>query len=74
VLSARAVPRSYKKDNWGNQVSSERESVKKRGSWKGTAFQRGLEPESKELAIIISRYQEAISEETAGWERLRVIL
>jgi hypothetical protein len=27
VLSARAVPRSYKEDNWGNQVSSVQEAV-----------------------------------------------
>jgi hypothetical protein len=29
VLSARAVPRSYKEDCWGNQVSSVRESEEK---------------------------------------------
>jgi hypothetical protein len=68
------VPRSYKEENWGNQVSSVRESVKKRGSWKGAAVQRGFEPESRELAIIRSRYQATISEETAGWKRLNMIL
>jgi hypothetical protein len=30
VLSARSVPRRSKEDNWGNQVSSVGESVKKR--------------------------------------------
>jgi hypothetical protein len=28
------VARSYKEDNWGNQVSSVWKSVKKRDSWK----------------------------------------
>jgi hypothetical protein len=51
-MSARAVPRSYKKDNWGNHVSSVRESVKKRGFWKRAAFQRGLEHGSRGIAII----------------------
>jgi hypothetical protein len=32
VLSTWAVPRSYKEDNWGNQVSSVWKSVKKRVS------------------------------------------
>jgi hypothetical protein len=43
VIYTRSVQRSYKKDNWGNKVSSVRESVRKRGSWKGAAVQRGLE-------------------------------
>jgi hypothetical protein len=30
VLSARAVPRSYKEDNWSNKVISVRESVEKK--------------------------------------------
>jgi hypothetical protein len=34
VLSAWAVPRSYKEDKWHNQVSSVKEAVKKRDSWK----------------------------------------
>jgi hypothetical protein len=40
MFSARAVPRSYKEDNRGNQRSSVREAVKKRDSWKRT----GMEP------------------------------
>jgi hypothetical protein len=43
VSSAQAVPRSYKEDNGGNQVSSVWESVKKRVSWKEAGIQRGLE-------------------------------
>jgi hypothetical protein len=38
VLSARAVPSRYKEDNWSNQVSSLREPVKKRCSWKGVLY------------------------------------
>jgi hypothetical protein len=43
VFSTRSVPRGYKKDNWGNQVSSVLEAVKKRDSWKTAAVQKGLE-------------------------------
>jgi hypothetical protein len=38
-----AVLRSYKEDNWGNQVSSAWESVKKRVNWKEATIQRELE-------------------------------
>jgi hypothetical protein len=38
------VPRNYKEDNWGNQVSSVREPVNKRVSWKRV----GREPLPKE--------------------------
>jgi hypothetical protein len=41
VFSVRAVPRSYKEDNWGNKVSSVPESVKK--SQLEAAIKRGLE-------------------------------
>jgi hypothetical protein len=34
VLSARTVPRTYEEDNWGNRVSSVRQAVKWRESWK----------------------------------------
>jgi hypothetical protein len=34
---------SYKKDFWGNPVSSVPEAVKKKASWKGATVQRGLE-------------------------------
>jgi hypothetical protein len=37
VFSIRFVPRYYKEDNWGNQDSSVRESVKKKASCKGAA-------------------------------------
>jgi hypothetical protein len=43
VFSTRSLHRGYKEDNWGNQVSSVWESVRKRDSWKGVAAQRGLE-------------------------------
>jgi hypothetical protein len=33
--------RGYKEGNWGNQMNSLRESVRKRGSSKGDAIQRG---------------------------------
>jgi hypothetical protein len=39
----RSVKRGYEEDKWGNRVSSVWESVRKRGSWKGVAVQRGLE-------------------------------
>jgi hypothetical protein len=51
-MSARAVPRSYKENSWFNEISSVRESVKKRGSWKGAAVQRGLEHGSRGIAIV----------------------
>jgi hypothetical protein len=46
------VPRSYKEDNWGYQVSYVWESVKKRDSWKGAAIQRGLEREAEESPLL----------------------
>jgi hypothetical protein len=42
VFSTLSVQRSYKEDSCGNRVSSVWEAVKKRGSWKGAALQRGL--------------------------------
>jgi hypothetical protein len=39
VSSALAVLRSYKEGNWGNQVSSVWDSVKKRVGWKGATIQ-----------------------------------
>jgi hypothetical protein len=60
----------YKEDNWGNRVGSVWESVRKRDSWKGAAIQRGLQPESKELIIVINRYQATTSEDTVGRKRL----
>jgi hypothetical protein len=43
VGSARAGPWSDEEDDWGNQVSSARQSVRKGIRWKGAAIQRGLE-------------------------------
>jgi hypothetical protein len=37
------VQMGYKEDSWVNRAISVRESVTKRGSWKGAAVQRGLE-------------------------------
>jgi hypothetical protein len=74
VFSAWDVPRSYKEDNWGDQVSSVWGSVKKRSRWKGAAVQRGLEPGSRELTIVRSPYQTIIIEDTADWKRLSMIL
>jgi hypothetical protein len=70
VLSARAAPRSYKEDNWGNQFKSLRESVKKRLSWKGAAVQRRLEPGSRGRAIVRSRFKKTFIEGTECWKRL----
>jgi hypothetical protein len=39
-------------ENWGNQVSSVRESVKKRFSWKGAAIQKGLERGSRRTSTV----------------------
>jgi hypothetical protein len=52
VFSTRFVPRSYKEDSWGNQVSSVRESVKKRVSWKGGAIQEDLSGEAEESPLL----------------------
>jgi hypothetical protein len=43
-----------------------------RGSWKGSAVQSGLEPESRSLAVVRSRYQATTSEDIAGLKRLSV--
>jgi hypothetical protein len=43
MFSTRFAQRGNKENNWGNGVISVRESVRKRGSWKGAAAQRGLE-------------------------------
>jgi hypothetical protein len=69
------VLRSYKEENWGNEVSSVREAVKKKGqleeSW-GSAVQRGLEHGRRGIAIVRSRYQETSSEDTASWKKLSI--
>jgi hypothetical protein len=66
VSSMRSVSRSYKEVNSDNRRSSVRESVKKKGIWKGAAIQRGFEPESRGIAIVISRYQATTSEVIEG--------
>jgi hypothetical protein len=53
VLSTWSVPRSYKKDNWGNQVSSVREAVKKTDRRKEAVgrelpFRHGLSPKAED--------------------------
>jgi hypothetical protein len=67
VFSAQSVQRGCEEDSWSNRVSSVREYVRKRGSWKGAAIQRGLEHGSRRIAIVRSRCQA-----TAVWKRLAV--
>jgi hypothetical protein len=38
----------------------------------GAAVQRGLEPGSRGITIVICRYQERAGEDTADWKRLGV--
>jgi hypothetical protein len=55
VLSTRAVPWGYTKDNWGNQVNSVRETVNKRDSWKGVGeppFREDLSAEAEEYPLL----------------------
>jgi hypothetical protein len=70
AFSTRSVQRDYKEDSGGNRVISVRESVRKRGSWKGAADQRGLKRGSRRVVDFRNRYQETTSEDTAGWKRL----
>jgi hypothetical protein len=55
VLSMRAMLRSYKEANWGNQVSSVRETVKKKDSWKRIGkeppFRVELSAEAEEILV-----------------------
>jgi hypothetical protein len=47
--------------------------VKKRiHSWMGATVTRALEPGSRRLAIVRSRYQATTSEDTARYKRLKV--
>jgi hypothetical protein len=57
----RSVQRGYKKENYGNQVSSLREAVK-----------RGLERGSWRISTVGIRYQGTTGEDTAGWKILNV--
>jgi hypothetical protein len=44
MFSARSMKKAYKKDKWGNRISSVRESVKEECfSWKGATAERELE-------------------------------
>jgi hypothetical protein len=45
-----------------------------RGSCKGAAVQSGLEPGSRGIAIVISRYRATTSEDITGWKSLSMIL
>jgi hypothetical protein len=54
------------------KVSSVWEFMKKKGSGKGAAVQTGLQPGSRGLASVGSRYQAKTSKDTAVCKRLRV--
>jgi hypothetical protein len=41
-------------------------------SWKGAAIPKELEPGSRGIVTVRSRYQATTSEDTAGWKRLGV--
>jgi hypothetical protein len=41
VFSTRSMQKGRKEYSWGNRVGSAREAVRKRGTWKGAAVQRG---------------------------------
>jgi hypothetical protein len=60
-------------DFW-SLVTSVRETVKQRGSWKGAAIQRGLELGSWGISTVRSRYQGTGGEDTAGWETAQRVL
>jgi hypothetical protein len=61
VLTARLVPKSYKEDNWNNQVTSLRHSEEnsqrhlikgqQQESWKGAVNQRGLRAVAEESPL-----------------------
>jgi hypothetical protein len=46
------VPRSYKEDNWGNQVSSVRESVKKTVVVREPPFREDVSAEAEESPLL----------------------
>jgi hypothetical protein len=74
VFSTRSVQRDYKEDNWDNRVSSAREAVKERFSWKGAAVRKGIEPGSRGIAVVRSRHQATTIEDTAVWKNLARVL
>jgi hypothetical protein len=69
AFSKWSLQRGYLEDNWGDQVSSVRESVKKGVSLKGAAIQRKLERGSWRISTVRSRYQGTADEDTADWKR-----
>jgi hypothetical protein len=73
-LSVRAVPRSYKEENWGDQAISVRKSAKKRINLKGAAVQTGLEHGSRGIAIVKNRCQETTSEDSTGCKNVACAL
>jgi hypothetical protein len=70
VFSTGTVPRSYKKDNWGNQVSSVQASVKKGSVGRELPLGEDLSAEAEESPLFRSRYQGTAAEDKAGWKRL----
>jgi hypothetical protein len=72
VFSTRSVKSGYMEDDWGNLVSSVRESVKERVCWKGAAVQRGLQRGSRGIALVRSRYHKTSSEYTVTWKKYSV--
>jgi hypothetical protein len=65
-----SVSRSYLEDNWGDQLSSVRESVRIRGSWNRGAIQRGLVCVKLKNLHCLKPLQGKDGEDTAGWKRL----
>jgi hypothetical protein len=51
VFCTRSMQRDYKEDKWRNRFSSVRESVKKRGSWKGKRLREDLSTEAEESPL-----------------------
>jgi hypothetical protein len=58
------VPRRYKEDNWGNQVSSVQQSVKKRDSWKRAGreppLRKDLSAEAEEFPLLEAVIREGL--------------
>jgi hypothetical protein len=67
VFSTRPVPRNYKEDNWGNQVNSVQESVKKELVGRGLPFREDLSAEPEEAVT-----RERLVKAQQAVKRLRV--
>jgi hypothetical protein len=52
VLSTQLVPRSYEEDKWGNQISSVRESVKKKSVGRESPSREDLSSEAEESPLL----------------------